>query len=602
MQEQKFNTISSINILKNSINLSKPLLYIMTAVGLFSGHLVLWIVAVLHPTETLSYEIINGIYQSITHFGDSSFTFGQENLNSKEALLFYSDKFLNGLFSTVLIFISGMFGGAGIIFLILKKLSAKHSNRYLNDKHLRGSDILREPELAKLQKNIKGAIVGAIAKIDEAYETMHGIIIGSSGTGKSVFLKRLYLWQKKNRPNGKWIIHDVKGDWVASFYDSNKDFIFNFSDTRSINFNVFSIIKSVNDIKSIVATIIPRNPNEKEPIWTDSARDILEGCFYYCISNDKKTNQDMKQLILLSHKDLAEKLSVIQGAEIAFGHLSSSPTQAGNFMSNFRSKAAFFSSVPDTNLGIEINIEEWINEQGQSTIFLYNNTKDKDLNASRISVFVDSIVKTLLSMGESKSRRVYFFLDEFGSLNKMDSIVDGLALLRSFGGSIWIGIQEVQRIYSIYDKNLTSTIINNIATKVILRSQEVETLEFCSKLIGKQEIEQTNMNSSIGTQANRDGVSYNKTIKENTTVLASEIAGLANNEFYFKNGDYNWTHIKTAFQSNRDFFPVINEHFIERSDLLLKNMEFKKISDFQASATSTINSDTEILCEESVGW
>jgi len=602
MQEQKFNTISSVNILKNSINLSKPLLYIMTIVGLFSGHLAVWIVAMLHPTDTLSYEIINGIYQSIIHFGESDFTFGHENLNATEALLFYSDKFLNGLFSTALIFIAGMFGGAGIVFMILKKVSFRHSSKYLNDKHLRGSSILKEEELAKVQKNIKGAIVGAVAKIDEAYETMHGIIIGSSGTGKSVFLKRLYLWQKKNRLNGKWIIHDVKGDWVASFYNPKSDFIFNFSDTRSINFNLFSIIKSVNDIKSVVATIIPRNPNEKEPIWTDSARDILEGCFYYCISNDKKTNQDMKQLMLLSHKDLAEKLSGVQGAEIAFGHLSSSPTQAGNFMSNFRSKATFFSTIPDIKFEREINIEEWIEQQGQSTIFLYNNTKDKDLNASRISVFVDSTVKTLLSMGESKSRRVYFLLDEFGSLNKMDSIVDGLALLRSFGGSIWIGIQEVQRIYSIYGKDLTSTIVNNTATKVVLRSQEVETLEFSSKLIGKQEIEQTNMNSSIGTQANRDGVSYNKTIKENTTVLASEIAGLANNEFYFKNGDYNWTHIKTAFIPSRDFFPTINEYFIERSDLLLKNIKLKKISESLSDSVSSEASEIEVVPEESVGW
>ncbi|MCD4668187.1 MAG: type IV secretion system DNA-binding domain-containing protein, partial [Sulfurimonas sp.] len=444
-------------------------------------------------------------------------------------------------------------------------------------------------------------IVGAVAKIDEAYETMHGIIIGSSGTGKSVFLKRLYLWQKKNRPNGKWVIHDVKGDWVSSFYNPTNDFIFNFSDTRSINFNVFSIIKSVNDIKSVVATIIPRNPNEKEPIWTDSGRDILEGCFYYCIANNQKTNQHMKQLMLLSHKDLAEKLSTIKGAEIAFGHLSSSPTQAGNFMSNFRSKAAFFSSIPDTKIEQEINIEEWINQQGQSTIFLYNNTKDKDLNASRISIFVDSTVKTLLSMGESKSRRVYFLLDEFGSLNKMDSIVDGLALLRSFGGSIWIGIQEVQRIYSIYGKDLTSTIVNNTATKVILRSQEVETLEFSSKLIGKQEIEQTNMNASIGTKSNRDGVSYNKAIKEKTTILASEIAQLANNEFYFKNGDYNWTHIKTEFIQERDLYPIINKHLIERSDLLLKNINYKKLSEFQGNKDS-LNNIANIVLEESVGW
>jgi hypothetical protein len=105
------------------------------------------------------------------------------------------------------------------------------------------------------------------------------------------------------------------------------------------------------------------------------------------------------------------------------------------------------------------------------------------------------------------------------------------------------------------------------------------------------------MNASIGTKSNRDGVAYNKSIKEKTTVLASQIADLANNEFYFKNGSYNWTHIKTEFIPSRDLYPIINEHFIQRDELLLENIDLRPVNDISVTDDNKDGGE-----DNSVGW
>ena len=375
---------------------------------------------------------------------------------------------------------------------------------------------------SELKKNVK---------LDEKLEAQHTFISGSSGTGKTVLLNQLYKWYKKFRPNGRWIVHDTKGDWIEKFYDHETDYIFNFSDARSLNFNVFSVIKVIPDIKSVIATIIPRLADEKDPVWTDTARDILEGCFLYAIKYDKKSNLEIKNLIKLSPENLAKKLKNVEGAEVAYGHLTSSESQAGNFMSNFRSKAGFFTSLPDSLDGKELDLEEWLEnkEGGQSTIFLLNDTKNKELNAIRISVFVDSFIKTFLSMTESKTRKVYFFLDEIGSLSKIPSIVDGLALLRSFGGIFIIGIQEIQRLYSIYGKDLTATIVNNTATKVILRAQETETQEF-SNIVSKKidnSIKKEKIAKVLKSNSNSDFIFFTSNTNTKGIIAKKPIKNLA---------------------------------------------------------------------------
>jgi type IV secretory pathway TraG/TraD family ATPase VirD4 len=572
----KSNWIDSSDVFSNSFQRMAKHLVIPSAIGLLGGILLVYIVSVLNLSNFKAIHF-EGLWKALVASLANSETFvirGKE-VATDLGLKFFEIKALDSLSTIIILFTIGFLISGGAALYLKIKISKKHAEKYLEDQHLKGTNILTEEELTEIQKKdkIQGCTIGNTAKLDENLECSHVFVAGSSGTGKTVLLNQAYYWQKKNRPDGRWIIHDTKGDWIEKFYNPETDYIFNFNDKRSINFNVFDAIKTIPDIKVIVATIIPRNPEEKDPVWTDTARDLLEGCLLHCIKYDNKNNIAVKNLIKLKVSALAKELKTVEGAEVAVGHLTSSETQAGNFMSNFRSKAAFFTTIPDNESEKEIDIKEWLlnKEGGQSTIFLLNDTKNKDLNAIRISVFTDTFIKTFLSLEESKTRRVYFLLDELGSLAKMPSLVDGLALLRSFGGSFWIGIQEIQRLYSIYGKDLTSTIVNNTASKIILRAQEVETQKFCSDLIGEKKFKSSNITNSTGSEinANREGASFATQEKIEKAILPSEIANMKNNTYYYKNGQYDWTFIKKEF-TELDNYPKFNKAFIEREDLDLK--------------------------------
>jgi len=288
-------------------------------------------------------------------------------------------------------------------------------------------------------------------------------------------------------------------------------------------------------------------------------------------------------LVQLSSADLAKKLKDVQHAEVAYGILTSGEAQASNFMSNMRSNASFFTSLPDGLVGNELDIQAWLeNEDGQSTIFILNDTKNQELNSIRISVFIDSMVKTLLSMTQSKTRRIYFLIDEMGSLKKMDSIVQAASLGRSYGISLIMGVQDQAKLEAVWGKELTTSIVSNTSSKFILRAGDATTAEICSKIIGDVKYKVTSLNSSSGADADsiKEGSSYSSTEKIENAIMPSEIMTMQAHTYYYKNGHHGWTFIKKVFtqEENEEYqrFDIreeyIAEGFIPRADLDITNL------------------------------
>ena len=241
-----------------------------------------------------------------------------------------------------------------------------------------------------------------------------------------------------------------------------------------------------------------------------------------------------------------------------------------------------------------------------STIFLLNDVKNKDLNAIRISVFLNIVIKELLTLTESKERKIFFMLDEFGSLQKMRSIVDLLALGRSFGARVFIGIQEIQRLYAVYGKELTSTIVNNTSSKIVLRANEAETAEYCAKLIGEVKKKETNLTNTTGADlnSNREGASFANVTKIEKTLLASDLMHLENNTYIYKNGSYPWSKIETKFIKEIDEFENINEAFTENTTIQFTQSqqqqdEIKEKKDY-VNLNEEINEEIEIIKQENI--
>jgi len=108
----------------------------------------------------------------------------------------------------------------------------------------------------------------------------HIAVLGGAGSGKSsaIAIPSLISWNApifaidiKGELSSKTIKHrTAKGKQVR---------IFNPTDRDSFGFNPFWILKDstnkVQDIKEIVNAIVPSNPQEKDPFWTESAQNVL---------------------------------------------------------------------------------------------------------------------------------------------------------------------------------------------------------------------------------------------------------------------------------------------------------------------------------------
>jgi type IV secretory pathway TraG/TraD family ATPase VirD4 len=212
----------------------------------------------------------------------------------------------------------------------------------------------------------------------------------------------------------------------------------------------------------------------------------------------------------------------------------------------------------------DFQINRWI-EQGQGWIFVTNDAQTADTIRPIISLFIDLLGQRLLSLHGNCDQRIFFILDEFGTLQRLSAIVDLLKLSRSKGGSIWLGIQDEAQIDDTYGESLRQTIVNSCRTSAIFSVSDPITAEFLSDKIGNTEFLETEETYSMGVDDHRDGVSLMRRRKVEPLVLYSEIMELQDLELFLKIPNYGLTRTHLIWKP----FPVEAKALEFRKDLEL---------------------------------
>jgi hypothetical protein len=143
---------------------------------------------------------------------------------------------------------------------------------------------------------------------------------------------------------------------------------------------------------------------------------------------------------------------------------------------------------------------------------------------------------------------MWLCIDEMPTLQKMDDLVLSLTNTRKYGLCHLIGLQDFSQSVHTYGKDVSSTIISTLQTKLILRVTDSDSAEKLSKIIGQMEVDEKNMSRSMGVTDGRDGDSFYGQRKERNVVMAAEIMNLPNLVGYLKIvGDYPVTKVITEY-------------------------------------------------------
>jgi len=453
-------------------------------------------------------------------------------------------------------------------YLIVLRFFKWNANKRINDEYVSGAKIIPLQAIKKQLRKVDTSIpIGSLEMPIDA-ETKHVFVIGATGAGKTQVMKAAVTHEQ--RRGAKIIILDTKGDYVPSNFNPTRDLIFCPSDQRSVQWSVFNDVDSVLDIDQVFTHCLIPCRQGSDPFWPMAARAVLKGILFYAWRKSRGanvTNKSIWDLLQSGSFNLSKILREIPEGASGYTMITDpSSKQTQGIIANLLQDLAVMELMARQD-GC-FSVRKWLHDPNPGTLYLLNPSKSRDVLKPIITLMVDVLSHEILSMKDDNDRRYFLFLDEFGSLFKIPSLIELLTRARSKGASVWLGTQDIGQIELEYGRELLQTIVNNCGSKVMMSVSEPRTAQYVSDMIGDTEIKETTETNTMGPDNLKDGLSLSRNTKTKKLVLPSDLQSLPNLLAIVKFTNFDYT--RTAIP----YIPYVDRHdfFILRKDMKLPSM------------------------------
>jgi type IV secretory pathway TraG/TraD family ATPase VirD4 len=344
-----------------------------------------------------------------------------------------------------------------------------------------------------LAENGKGLPINKIVSLPKNRETQNLLIIGQIGSGKTVV--QLPMIKKAIIDKSKSLIFDIKGDFTSYFRGMEGVKIMAPWDKNSVQWD---LAKDVYDEFSALKFATALIPETQDRMWSQAGRTILTGiCFSLIKQHGKNWGwKSLSEMLKLPDKKLHQIL------------LFTSPEAALLVDPTSKTSKSMLLTLQSFTLAIHHFAIAWGNSEGGislcdwavnkhkhefSTLILQQHPNYEALSEALANLCLEFISKEILSLPDSRTRRFYFFLDEFAKLNF--SITDFMITGRSKGVVLALGIQDLALLSKKMSREEIMALASMIGSLIILRIGLLgETLTNLSSALGEKEVERLNTN------------------------------------------------------------------------------------------------------------
>lgn len=323
------------------------------------------------------------------------------------------------------------------------------------------------------------------------------LAVGSIGSGKTntlYFIVNQII--KQITDNDIIIFFDSKGDFLRRFYRFGDYVIGNpiqYSEYKLSYWNIYEELKAASgeredSIREIATSLFrKRIDTAKDPTFASGARDIFSAIVESQF-RDNQVNQSnfelkntIKNLDIKGIKAKIEKHPDMNWINMYMHNEGSATTQS--YLSPLGS---VINDVFTAHFGKkgDFSIKRAIKARGGKSIFLEYDIVNSNLIDSVYSVLLDLACKEALS-NENSSQFVYFVLDEFPLIPKLNYIDNLLNFGRSRGVRVVAGIQNVNQVKGTYGESLGNSILAGFSTNLIFHLFDEESRKHAIDRHGK---------------------------------------------------------------------------------------------------------------------
>lgn len=481
---------------------------------------------------------------------------------SLDALMFYKLLFLN--FSSRLDYPMAVYLIIGGISLLIsmywEKLSFRNRDSVNTDKIKRGPSLLKAKEFNRLVRrsleqeaeeilndldsgkgnfskssfvndqinnSFKASFDGDKLMLPDAFLSRHLAFAGTTGAGKSTQIK--HLIEYINSKSQKSIIIDINGE-IFSELGREEDIILSPFDSRSYRWDFDKeSLNGKNISPSEFAKYLVPEGGAGNSFWWKGARSVLAEIIRVYENSDRilaalggsKTN--LVNSISTIAKNIIGKLGTPQEAGI-LGTISCDMLFL-NYLNDFnkKSKSDYFS------------ICDWANSRTCNNLFLIVSDSQFESISPLFRTWVNLAILARFESGQDNDLPpLNYIIDEFPSLGKIEPLEKGLARLRKYKGRVVLGYQGESQLSAIYGEKVTNSMIGQIGTLFMFRTQQEGDAKKMARHIGRSEVISVSVNNSDGGAKGKQGKSISRSTSYKDIVLDSEISSLPDGHFYMK--------------------------------------------------------------------
>lgn len=429
------------------------------------------------------------------------------------------------------------------------------------EQFVQGRLVVTPQELTKAIEEPSSFKIDGHALLTNHFEMQHLLIAGSTGSGKSVFIRKLLTWIRDR--GDKAIIYDKGCTFVGAFYQPDTDVILNPFDQRCAAWDVWCDAHVDADFQHLAQTLIPA-PNSGDPFWIQSARTLLAST---CLALKNDPNRNIEKLLHLllvgELRALHSRLEGTAGAPLTSDSIAKTASSIRSVLATYIKSLQYLVNLDTENSSF--SIRDWVKDEAQNGfLFLSSHAKHHTSIRPLLSAWLDIASNAILSMPANSNRRVWVIMDEAPTLHKLPELPSTIAEVRKFGGCYVLGVQSYSQLAEIYGSYASDALLNNLNTQIHFRTTSEQMARTVSADLGECEVIVPSEQMSTGTQAQSDSVSRSQRIIRRPAVQPEELMMLENLSCWIRPlGNLPITNLTLKF----DPIPTAAEGFIERPEV-----------------------------------
>jgi type IV secretory pathway TraG/TraD family ATPase VirD4 len=317
------------------------------------------------------------------------------------------------------------------------------------------------------------------------------------------------------------------------------------------------LINSANeDIQDIAMALSPTTPGT-DPIWSSGARDFIRGIMMAMLEDSLNPELGMtkEKFNLYNVSKIAgirdagddniktlkeyfmgrdEKSEAVKLANTVVATAAS--TAKGLLTHTSQAMNMFDQSIGALTSATDIDFSHFADRPTALFIIIPDETATRH---SLANIYISQLYKALIERANENKlkqelpRHVYFLLDEFGNLPKIERMKSYITAGRSRGIFLMLVVQDYTQLSSVYGEQDAATIKNNCNIHIYIGTKDQKTREEFSKNVGEIALEMTNKSSSKSSNPQTTSTGETKTTtskSENTSTNIVNVPLISANE------------------------------------------------------------------------